>query len=158
MRASKGRLGRIVLAASILVAIAAPLAYAATRTITISSFAFPATTTVHVGDTVTWRNQSGATHNATADGGSFATGSIPDGGSKSVTFDAPGSFAYHCTIHQTMTGTIVVTGSAPATDTASDPRPAEQVDTTAVILALLGLTMLGGTVLADRRLARRRRD
>ncbi len=168
MRASKGRadrsgrlgrLARVAAAAGLLVAILVPVALAADRTITISSFAFPATTSVNVGDTVTWRNESGATHNATADDGSFASGSIADGGSRSVTFASAGSFPYHCTIHPSMTGTIVVSaaGSAPATDTAPPPAPVhDDVDSAAIVLALLGLTMLGGTFVADRRFARDR--
>ncbi len=126
---------------------------AATTSISVGSFAFPATTTVKVGDTVTWSNSSGAGHTVTADDGSFDQ-TLPSGGTASVTFATAGSFAYHCSIHSSMTGTIVVSsaGGAPATDTvesttapSSDPAPA--------ILAILGVLMLASTWLAGRRFA-----
>jgi plastocyanin len=138
-------------------AVFAPVVLAADTTISISTFAFPATTTVSVGDTVTWHNTSGATHTATADGGSFATGSIADGASKSVTFSTAGSFAYHCSIHSSMTGTIIVQAAgatAPATDTDPASSTPESHDTTATILALLGVAMLLGTLVSERRFAR----
>jgi plastocyanin len=114
----------------------APAVLAADEDVTIAGFAFsPATVTVSVGDTVTWTNNDAATHSATANGGSFDTGNIGNGASDSVTFDTAGTFAYHCSIHAAMTGTVVVqaagggggggggTPTTPPTDTA-DPAPA----------------------------------
>jgi plastocyanin len=103
-----------------------PVVFAADSDVSIAGFAFsPETITVTVGDSVTWTNQDGATHTATADGGSFNTGNIGDGALKSVTFEAAGTFAYHCSIHAAMTGTVVVeaasggggTPTTPPTDT-----------------------------------------
>jgi plastocyanin len=157
MHGMRRRTGAAILGLAMLVVAAATTVLAADATVTISSFSFPATTTVGVGDTVTWRNQSGATHNATADGGSFSSGSIADGAAKSVTFDTAGSFPYHCTIHPSMTGTIVVTG-APATDTEPVVAARDEADPAAYVLAVLGLAMLVGTIVAERRFARRRED
>jgi plastocyanin len=64
--------------------------------------------TVSTGSTVVWMNSDNATHNATANGGTFATGSITPGGQGSFTFTTAGTFPYHCTIHPNMVGTIVV--------------------------------------------------
>jgi plastocyanin len=44
----------------------------------------------------------------TADDGSFDSGSLATDATFSQTFDAAGTFAYHCTIHPSMTGTITV--------------------------------------------------
>jgi plastocyanin len=142
------------MAAGILALMAAPAVLAADATIPVADFAFPSTTTVNVGDSVTWDNTSGVAHTATADGGSFDTGSIADGASASVTFDAAGTFPYHCTIHPAMTGSIVVQaagGVTPApTDTAPPPEP-PRGDPTAVVLAVLGVVMLVGTFVTNRR-------
>jgi len=45
----------------------------------------------------------------TADDGAFDSGSLAGGKSFSFTFDEAGTFAYHCNIHQSMTGRVVVT-------------------------------------------------
>lgn len=77
----------------------------------IRSFAFnPAELTVAKGTTVTFANQDGAAHTATADDGStFDSGRLSTGASFSFTFDTPGTFAYHCAIHPDMKATITVT-------------------------------------------------
>ena len=65
-----------------------------------------------VGTTVTWVNDDGATHTVTADGGAFDSGSLANGATFQFTFDQVGDFAYHCSIHTTMQGTISVKGRA----------------------------------------------
>ena len=88
----------------------APRATAAADTgVTISDFQFaPATVTIDAGDTVTWTNDGPTPHSATADDGSFDTGIFNAGQSRSETFDQAGSFAYFCTPHPNMRGTITV--------------------------------------------------
>lgn len=82
----------------------------AKNTIAIQNFAFsPATITLKAGDSITWTNQDAAPHTATADDGSFDTGSLANGQSKSITFSKPGTFTYHCSVHPNMKATIVVT-------------------------------------------------
>jgi plastocyanin len=77
---------------------------------TIDNFAFsPDSLSVSVGDTVTWTNkQAGTPHTVTADDGSFDSGNLATDATFSQTFDAAGTFAYHCTIHPSMTGTVTV--------------------------------------------------
>jgi plastocyanin len=84
---------------------------AAAGAVRIADFAFaPDTRSVKVGDPVKWTNQDGATHTVTADDGAFDSGNLAGGKSFSFTFDKAGSYAYHCNIHQRMTGTVTVTG------------------------------------------------
>jgi plastocyanin len=76
----------------------------------IAGFAFaPNSSDVKMGDPVKWTNQDGATHTVTADDGAFDSGNLAGGKSFSFTFDKAGTFAYHCNIHQSMTGKVVVT-------------------------------------------------
>ena len=77
--------------------------------VTIDNFAFsPATLKVKVGQKVSWTNkQQGVAHTVTADGGTFDH-SMPSGATFSFAFTKAGSFAYHCTIHPSMHGTILV--------------------------------------------------
>jgi plastocyanin len=82
---------------------------AADGSVTIADFSFsPGTVTVNVGDTVTWTNNGPTPHSATASDGSFDTGIFPRGQSRSHTFNAAGTFAYFCTPHPNMRGTVVV--------------------------------------------------
>lgn len=75
----------------------------------IKGFAFgPDTLNVKQGSSVTFTNNDSAPHTATADDGSFDTGNLNQGDSKSVSFSAPGTIAYTCSIHPFMHGTIVV--------------------------------------------------
>jgi plastocyanin len=77
------------------------------------NFYSPASVTVTAGDDVTWSNNGQATHSATADDGSFDTGVFGPGGSRSVTFDSPGTFSYYCTVHgQSQSGTVRVLAAA----------------------------------------------
>jgi plastocyanin len=84
-------------------------AAAAAAAVTIMNFSFqPATITVPVCGTVTWTNQDTTGHTVTADDGSFDSGTIAPGSTFSQTFTTAGTFAYHCSIHPTMTGTVTV--------------------------------------------------
>jgi plastocyanin len=79
-------------------------------TVTIADFAYePAEAEASVGETVSWTNEDAAGHTATLDDGGCDTGTIGGGSSGALVFNAAGTFAYHCTIHPTMTGTITVT-------------------------------------------------
>lgn len=82
---------------------------AAKNEVTISNFSFsPTSLTVKVGDSVTWTNNDSAPHSATADDGSFDTGTFAQGESKTVTFSKAGSYTYHCSVHPNMKATIIV--------------------------------------------------
>jgi plastocyanin len=88
---------------------------AADVTITINGMAgeqsfSPSPGSVKVGQTVAWRNSDSLPHTATADGGAFDTGTIAPGAtSNPITMSAAGSFAYHCSIHPSMVGSLTVT-------------------------------------------------
>ena len=86
--------------------------------VVISDFQYaPATITVQQGDTVTWTNDGPTPHSATADDGSFDTGIFPAGESRSHTFTQAGTFAYFCTPHPNMRGTVVVNAAQSDGDT-----------------------------------------
>jgi plastocyanin len=73
---------------------------------TSSSFT-PAQLTIEVGETVTWNNTDSMLHTVTSDDGLFDA-NVQPGSSFTYTFDTAGTYAYVCTIHPGMTGTIVV--------------------------------------------------
>ncbi|WP_395296638.1 cupredoxin domain-containing protein [Kitasatospora hibisci] len=79
-------------------------------TVTIKNFLFhPATFTVAPGAKITVTNQDSTGHTLTAIDKEFDTGLLEQGQSATITApSAPGSYAYHCDIHPTMTGTLVV--------------------------------------------------
>jgi plastocyanin len=76
--------------------------------VSITNFSFrPGKLTVSRGSRVSFSNRDGVTHTATK-AGSFDTGHIAPGKSKTITFARRGIFAYHCSIHPSMHGKIVV--------------------------------------------------
>ena len=84
-----------------------------TATVDIKGFAFaPATLTVAKGTVVTFTNSDAATHTVTSGSGGTKDGKFDErleqGGATKITFDTPGTFAYFCTIHASMKGTITV--------------------------------------------------
>jgi plastocyanin len=80
----------------------------ATRSVGIANFKFqPKTLHVRAGSKVDFSNESRVTHTATR-AGAFDTGNIRPGKSILVKFTQKGTFAYHCTIHPFMHGTIIV--------------------------------------------------
>jgi len=80
-----------------------------TASVRIIDFAFlPSSLSVRVGERVTWINRGMATHTVTANGGLFNSGSLRPNQSFSFTFVSQGTYAYHCQIHMSMTGTITV--------------------------------------------------
>jgi plastocyanin len=69
----------------------------------------PNPTTMRVGQTVAWKNGDSTTHDATSDVTRFGTGTVSAGATSApVTMSTAGTFAYHCTIHPGMVGTLVV--------------------------------------------------
>ena len=165
-RAFTARIGGVALGGVIALGVVGNV-LAAEESVTIENFAFdPADLTVSVGDTVTWSNDDSAAHTATADGGSFDTGTIASGNAKSVTFSKAGTFTYHCSIHATMTGRIVVEaanggggggGGATTPPTDTDPMkapalPSLPIDLFTALLAAAGLggLWLGGVFARER--------
>jgi LPXTG-motif cell wall-anchored protein len=98
--------------------------------VTIADFHFaPATTTIHVGDTITWSNSGPSSHTASAKNGSFNTGILKKGQSASHTFTQAGTFAYVCQIHPFMHGTIIVLAATTSTTSATTSTPAATTPT-----------------------------
>jgi len=97
-------------------------ASAAGSSVSIADFSFsPANDTINQGDTVTWTNNGAATHTTTGDAplSLWNSGNLSHGQSFHVTFTAAGTYAYHCAIHSSMTGKVVVRLKAtPATGSA----------------------------------------
>jgi plastocyanin len=91
---------------------APPVLTSGENSITIKNFAFdPTLMTVKTGTVVMWVNQDGATHTIVSDTGSpttFSSDSLSTGASYKFTFTQPGTYTYHCSIHPSMKGTIIV--------------------------------------------------
>ncbi len=81
--------------------------------VSIFSFGFnPATLTVKVGQTITWTNTASIAHTTTSDSGSavqWDSGTLAPNATFQFTFTKAGTYTYHCSIHPSMHGTIVVT-------------------------------------------------
>jgi len=108
-----------------LVALAVLALFAATRflshasadrpgvTVAIRDFKFePATVTVHVGETVKWKNEDFVPHTATADSEAqkpaFDSGTINTGGAWRYLTSKKGTYNYICTRHPNMKGKLIV--------------------------------------------------
>jgi plastocyanin len=77
--------------------------------VSLANFTFsPATLPIKAGTTVTWTNNDSTTHTVTSDNGVFDSGSLAPGATFIYTFNNTGTFAYHCAIHTSMKGTIIV--------------------------------------------------
>lgn len=77
----------------------------------IVGFAFaPATITVKRGDVVVFVNRDSAPHTATADNSLFGSTTIGSEQEWTLTTAnlAPGTYAYHCTFHSSMRGTLTI--------------------------------------------------
>jgi len=163
-RRLRGRfLAGTVVAIAAIASLGGGVALAADHAVAISGFAFsPPNVTVTVGDTVTWSNSDATAHTATADDGSFDTGTIGANGTGTATFSTAGSFPYHCKIHSSMTGTITVeaaaggTGGSGATSPPSDTDPVVAAPAEVPLGSLLAIVGAGliAFVFARRRIAR----
>ncbi|WP_243773329.1 cupredoxin domain-containing protein [Actinomadura barringtoniae] len=88
----------------------APAAPVAGNAVEIKNFGFsPGALTVKAGTTVTWTNGDEDPHTVSATGGPFHSPTLTNGGTFHYTFTKPGRYAYICTIHPFMHGTVVVT-------------------------------------------------
>ena len=94
----------------------APAAAACTKSsaagevaVAIEGFAFsPADISAAVGQTITFTNNDSAPHTATLDDGTCTTPNINNAGSDGLTFNAAGTYPFHCNVHPDMKGTITV--------------------------------------------------
>ena len=72
----------------------------------------PAQLTVHVGETVEWKNEDIVAHTVTANDGSFDSGLIQPGGTWKMTVQKSGTIDYHCRPHPNMTAKLVEAAAA----------------------------------------------
>jgi plastocyanin len=77
---------------------------------TVGGFAWGAVT-AKIGDVVTWTNGDSAPHKLAFDDGTCTMPANIDGGggTQSLTFSKAGTFAFHCTLHGQMPGSITIT-------------------------------------------------
>ena len=96
----------LVALAALLIAVPAS---AAARTVVVKDFSFVSgSPTIAQGDEVNWDNQGGSGHTSTRSAFPGWNLDLAAGDSGSHTFTQAGAFAYRCTIHGSMTGTIKV--------------------------------------------------
>ena len=100
---------------------------------------------ITAGSTVTWTNGTAPLHTATADTGGWDTGNIAPGATSSaISFPTAGTFTYHCAIHPSMTGSVVVSAAAAIAPPIRGLAPGGGGPTLPVgaVLFLVGLGML----------------
>ncbi|MGX4643100.1 cupredoxin domain-containing protein [Massilia sp. SYSU DXS3249] len=84
-------------------------AAAAVHTVLIDGMRFiPQNLEVKAGDTVIWRNRDPFPHTATGSAGGPDSPAIAAGATWTYKASKPGRYPYLCTLHRTMTGTLVV--------------------------------------------------
>src|SRR6267154_3074961 len=100
---------RILLVSLALVAtlVVVAAAGADTKTVQIVKSGFtPSSTTVTVGDSVTWKNADTVNHQVVANDGSFASPVLKPGESFSQAFPKSGRFGYHDALFTSRKGTV----------------------------------------------------
>src|SRR3970040_294202 len=110
------RTAATVVALTVLLALAAPRVVHSQQplSVTIQNFEVrPATlrVTIRSGETrqeVRWVNNGSVAHTVTADRGAFNSRQLAPGDTFSFAFTAAGTIDYHCEIHPTMKGQIVI--------------------------------------------------
>jgi manganese oxidase len=88
---------------------------------------YPAAVTIKPGNTVTWRNDevNGVAHTVVANKGAFTSGNLGPGMVYSFTFTKPGVYAYTCSYHPYMTGTITVGDEGAPAGSGGSPAPSQ---------------------------------
>ena len=79
------------------------------HTFTVSFAAQPRVVWGNRDRTSTYNGSTGTTHHLLSDDGVFDSGTLAPGKAFGFTFDSAGTYAYHCTIHPTMVGEVVIT-------------------------------------------------
>lgn len=87
--------------------IPSPAVPAAQAQVNVQNFSFnPAVLNIAVGTTVIWTNNDSVPHQIASN--SFSSSPLSQGQTFSQKFTAVGSYDYHCAIHPSMTGKIIV--------------------------------------------------
>lgn len=76
--------------------------------VTIQDDMFTSPVAVKAGTKVTWVNNDTSVHTVVSDDGMFDLGEVTQNQTKSYVFDTPGTYSYHCSMHEGMTGVIIV--------------------------------------------------
>ena len=109
VRRSTAALVLVGAVASFLTLVAPPPTLGVEHAVEIGDSVFsPASLTISVGDTVTWRNADDRPHTVTANDGAFDSGNLDEGQGFSFTFTEPGTYRYLCEYHSEMQATIIV--------------------------------------------------
>jgi len=103
---------RMIVAASVLFLLPLTAPPASAASVSIGDYFFsPTPVKVPQGGSLSWHNGGGTTHTSTQNGplSLWNTGNVASGATSGlVTIQAAGVYAYHCTIHAFMTGTVKV--------------------------------------------------
>ena len=125
--------GFAIVSAALLLGSTSPVAVAqSTVSVNIQGYAFnPPSIVVVIGvnNTVTWTNNDAVTHTVTANDGSFSAAVHP-GQNYTHTFETPGAFDYHCSIHTYMMGTVTVLASGSTVTTSSSATTSSSTTST----------------------------
>jgi plastocyanin len=146
--------GTLVVTAKKVVAKARPQAKAERpppkATVSVAEFAFDkAETVVSAGGSVVWTNGGAKPHTATFDDVTLDTGTIEPGKSARLTAPGrPGTYSYHCSIHNQMRGVLVVSpqralAAAPAVSTTPSGNTAGDVLAWTVAVLVVGVGIAG---------------
>ncbi len=92
----------------------------------------PTSTSITVGQSITFTNTGTSPHDATSTDGSWKTPLLAGGASATVTFSTPGTFDYTCLLHPWMKGTVIVAAAASAPAPAPAAPDASQPSTVTV--------------------------
>lgn len=80
-----------------------------TDVVEVVNFSYePRVVSVTAGTTVTWRFRDQPRHDVAATDRSFGSELLTAGQEYTHTFTTPGTYDYFCTVHQYMTGTVIV--------------------------------------------------
>ena len=92
---------------------AGPARAETTKEVSITDTGFsPSSLEVESGDTVVWTNDGSATHDVSADDGTFQSGPMAPAQSFTFTFETNGTYVYRSTTDADLTGSVVVGGAA----------------------------------------------
>jgi plastocyanin len=147
------RIGAILFVGGLVLLGGAGIALAAS--VSMVDFDFnPKSISIDPGDSITFTNDGNVAHTATADNGSFDTGSVGAGESKTITIKAPGTYPYYCKFHGGpggvgMAGTIVVGKGGKTAAAAGTPQTATPLP----LIALAGAVLVVAGILLGRRRA-----
>lgn len=152
MSSTTTKLARAFVAAASVVCFAAPPADGAEANVIIQGFEYqPDAVEIAPGDTVAWTNLDGTVHTVTAQDHAFDSGRLGQGQRYVLAFNQPGTYPYYCTLHDHQ-GTVVVSGSVPATSTTTTLPATTTTDALSVTAATDPAPPAPPTVAAEQRL------